>query len=132
MNQHETNWDKFVIVKNSPIHLKGIFSTVDIPPNEIVMIIKGEVIDEKECIKREDEDNNVYIFWNGENYIDTIDTPKIKYINHDCDPNCEVDDRDNESLYLISNRKILAGEELTIDYGYDEIYLECCCYSCTG
>ncbi|MFH1195405.1 MAG: SET domain-containing protein [bacterium] len=132
MTQHETNWDKFVTVKDSPIHLKGIFSTVDIPPNEIIMIIRGEVIDEDECIKREDEDNNVYIFWNGDSYIDTIDTQKIKYINHDCDPNCEVDDRDDESLYLISSRKINAGEEITIDYGYEEIYSECSCYSCTG
>lgn len=132
MKPKNTMWYDYIVVKDSPIHSKGIFSTVDIPSNEIILIIKGERIDEEECVRREELDNNVYIFWNGDNYIDTIDTEKIKYVNHDCDPNCDVWDRDDESLYLVSTRKIKAGEELTIDYGYEEIYKDCCCYSCSA
>ena len=54
----------------------------------------------------------------------------IKYINHRCDCNCEVDEGDEYSLKLIASRDIKRGEELTIDYGYDEIYEYCQCQYC--
>jgi len=124
------DWEKNIAVKNSSIHGKGIFALTDIPEEELIMVIKGEVITGKECERREEEENNVYIFWNGRYYIDTINTDKIKYINHNCDPNCYVDDRDKETLNLISLREIKKGEELTIDYGYEEIYDACSCETC--
>lgn len=125
------NEDK-VIVKDSLIHGKGIFASCNINAGELVMIIRGELIDGYECEKREEEDNNVYIFWNGDNYIDTVMTDKIKYINHDCNPNCEVQDRDEESLNLVSKRLIKTGEEITMDYGYEEIYEDCKCMTCNS
>ena len=124
-------WEEQIIVKSSPIQGKGIFTSATIPGEELIMVIQGEVITGKECERREEEENNVYIFWNGRYYIDTADTDKIKYINHSCEPNCEVIDRDKESLNLITNREIKAGEELTIDYGYEEIYEMCKCNICT-
>lgn len=123
------HFEDFLITKESDIHGKGIFTTVQIPEGEIIMIISGEVISGDECERRE-ELGNVYIFWNGENYIDVENTDKIKYINHKCDCNCEVGDRNEETLYLIASRDILAGEELTIDYGYEEIYEMCKCKLC--
>lgn len=96
------------------------------------MWIKGEVIDGDECLRRENEEDNVYIFWNGDTYIDTANTKKIKYINHNCNPNCEVEDGDKKRLKLFAARKIKKGEELTIDYGYEEIYDGCKCSSCKG
>jgi uncharacterized protein len=122
--------DLLVLVKPSGIHGMGVFANADIPDGANIMIISGEVIDEAECIRREEEDKNVYIFWNGDNYIDTVNTNVIKYINHNCDCNCEVTDRDENSLYLTAIRDIKSGEELTIDYGYDEIYDECSCNVC--
>lgn len=128
---HAINDDK-VIVRNSDIHGSGIFAACIISPDELVMVITGEVIDEKECIRREEEDNNVYIFWNGDNYIDTSSTEKIRYINHHCSPNCYVADGDETTLLLKAARAISEGEELTIDYGYKEIYENCRCSSCTA
>ena len=125
-------WENHVTVKHSKIHGKGIFAKVNIPTEELVMVISGEVITGKECERREEEDNNVYIFWNGRYYIDTANTPKIKYINHDCNPNCYVLDRDKETLNLVSLREIKKGEEITMDYGYDEIYENCSCMTCTN
>ncbi|MGD8779474.1 MAG: SET domain-containing protein-lysine N-methyltransferase [Ignavibacteria bacterium] len=126
------DWEDSIVVKKSKIHGKGIFASKNIPKDELVMIIKGEVITGKECERREEEDNNVYIFWNGRYYIDTVNTEKIKYINHDCNPNCIVLERDKESLNLVSSREIKKDEEITMDYGYDEIYEECRCRTCTG
>jgi uncharacterized protein len=124
------NYTEFVNVQESDIHGKGIFTTVDIPCGKDIMLIKGEVISEEECIRREDDENNVYIFWNEINYIDCNNTDVIKYINHKCDCNCEVDEGDETSLKLIASRDIKNGEELTIDYGYDEIYQYCQCEYC--
>jgi len=124
------NYDNHVEVKASGIHGMGLFAVKDIPEGVNIMVISGEVISEDECVRREDEYNNVYIFWNGDTYIDTSYTPKIKFINHDCDCNCEVTERDEYSLFLTSSRDIKAGEELTIDYGYEEIYDSCACSSC--
>jgi uncharacterized protein len=119
-----------IYVKNSVIHGSGLFTAVDIPVGQKVMVICGEVISGEECELREAE-GNVYIFWNGDNYIDTALTDKIKYINHNCEYNCLVEDRDDYSLYLTAAREIKAGEELTIDYGYEEIYESCTCNVCT-
>ena len=57
-------------------------------------------------------------------------TDKIKYINHNCNFNCDVIERNENSLSLIAYRNIKAGEELTIDYGYEEIYKDCKCKKC--
>ncbi len=125
------DFEEFVVVKRSGIHGKGIFTSVDIPKGSKIMDIKGEVIDGDECERREEEEDNVYIFWNGDDcYIDTAKTKKIKYINHDCDFNCDVVDNGKGGLMLIAYRNIKAGEELTIDYGYDEIYENCGCDEC--
>ncbi len=124
------DFEKFVVVKPSEIHGMGIFTTVDIPEGRNIMVIEGEVISGDECERREEEEGNVYIFWNGETYIDTVNSEKIKYINHKCDFNCDVLDRDESSLLLVAYRDIKAGEELTIDYGYEEIYEYCKCSLC--
>ena len=131
MSENNQYYYDNVEVKESPVHGKGIFAAGDIPEEKIILVIEGEVIDGNECERREEEENNVYIFWNGDEcYIDTNNSSKIKYINHDCDPNCYVEEKDEKSLYLISLREIKAGEELTIDYGYEEIYETCNCLTC--
>ena len=124
-----SDFENFVVVKTSEIHGNGIFTNVDIACGSDIMLIKGEVISEEECIKREDE-GNVYIFWNEDSYIDTANTEKIKFLNHKCDYNCEVQESGNNGLKLTASRDIAAGEELTIDYGYEEIYEFCRCALC--
>ena len=125
--------ERQVFVKESGIHGSGIFTSVDIPKNTTVMKINGEVISGDECERREDDDDNVYIFWlYGDTYLDTTKSNKIRYINHDCKYNCEVEDDNNGGLILIADKDIKAGEELTIDYGYEEIYDDCTCDICVA
>ena len=127
------DYKKYVVVKGSKIHGSGIFASVNIPKNKVIMKIEGEVISGDECERREEEENNVYIFWNGDDcYIDTANTKKIKYINHNCNYNCDVEDDENGGLVLVSDVAIKTGEELTIDYGYDDIYDDCSCQTCTA
>lgn len=121
----------FIIVKESSLHGKGIFTKLPLNKGEIILTIEGEQIDAKECMRREEKENNVYIFWKDDNtFIDASKTDKIKYINHSCDYNCYIDEDESGNLVLIASRDISEGEELTIDYGYEEIYEECSCNSC--
>ncbi|MFQ3598231.1 MAG: SET domain-containing protein [Chloroherpetonaceae bacterium] len=116
----------YIVVLESPIQGKGIFTTKPCEAGEVLMIIAGETINADECLRREDEEENVYIFYNDDDtYIDTAMTAKIRYINHSCEPNAEVKDRDRESLYLVASRPIQIGEEITIDYDYEDIYDLC-------
>ncbi|MCA2004859.1 MAG: SET domain-containing protein-lysine N-methyltransferase [Ignavibacterium sp.] len=120
-----------IIVKDSTVHGKGIFTVVPIKKGQRILIIEGEEINAAECIRRENEENNVYIFWKDDDiYIDASQTEKIKFINHSCECNCFIDEDEQGNLILTAARDISAGEELTIDYGYDEIYEECSCSSC--
>jgi len=116
-------------VKESSVHGKGLFAKENLNDGQKIIEIKGDVIDADECVRRENE-GNVYIFWQDDDiYIDTIKSEKIKYINHSCKYNCDVIEN-AEKLILIATKNISAGEELTIDYGYDEIYQYCSCISC--
>lgn len=117
---------EYVVVKDSAIDGKGVFATKNCEAGEALMIIAGESIDADECLRRETEEGNVYIFYNDDDrYIDVAKTETIRYLNHSCEPNAEVRARDGDSLYLVARRAIAAGEEITIDYGYDEIYALC-------
>lgn len=123
--------EKFIFVKSSAIHGNGIFTSVDIPSGTPILNISGEVISGYECERREEEENNVYIFWNGDDsFIDTSATNKIKYINHNCNYNCDVMESNGDQLILVATKEISSGEELTIDYGYEEIYESCTCVVC--
>ena len=60
-----------------------------------------------------------------------------RYINHSCDPNCEVEIINNK-IWIVSIKNIKKGEELSYNYGYayDTDYIEhkCRCKSknCVG
>ncbi|MCS7012018.1 MAG: SET domain-containing protein [Chloroherpetonaceae bacterium] len=116
----------YIKVCASPIQGYGLFTEKACREKEVIMVIAGEVIDGSECLRRENEENNVYIFYlDEERYLDTAQSDKIRYINHSCEPNCIVCTRNAESLYLVAAREIAAGEELTIDYDFEEIYELC-------
>jgi SET domain-containing protein len=116
-------------VRESSVHGEGLFAKIDLNDGQKIIEIQGDVIDVDECVRREDE-GNVYIFWKDDDiYIDTSNSDKIKYINHSCNFNCDVVEV-SEKLILTAAKNISAGEELTIDYGYEEIYQYCSCSSC--
>ncbi len=58
------------------------------------------------------------------------------YLNHSCDPNAYLDYQDND-IVLVARRKIVAGEQLTLDYlvnnsGGDSWKCECGAARCRG
>ncbi len=117
-------------VKKSVIHGHGIVATKNIRKNKKIIEYIGEKILKSEGDKRSEQrikkylnsskTGSVYIFELNKDY-DIDGSPaynKARYINHSCDPNCEVDIVDNE-IWISSIKSIKKGDELSYDYGYE-------------
>ena len=116
-------------VKSSKIHGSGVFTTENIKKNVKVIEYTGEKITRVEGDRRSEKrikkylkskiTGAVYIFELNNKY-DIDGTPKYnsaRYINHSCNPNCEVDIIRGH-IWISSIKNIKKGEELSYDYGY--------------
>tara|TARA_B000000532_G_scaffold239728_1_gene229641 strand:- start:347 stop:835 length:489 start_codon:yes stop_codon:yes gene_type:complete len=116
-------------VKKSKIHGSGVYASKEIKKGEKIIEYIGEKILKSEGDKRsgnrikknlhKGDDGLVYIFELNSKY-DIDGSPlynKARYINHSCNPNCEVEIF-NDHIWIVSLRKIRKDEELTYDYGY--------------
>ena len=115
--------------KKSNIHGVGIVAAKEIKKDNKIIEYIGDKISKKEGDKRSAErikkylhkknEGSVYIFELNKKY-DIDGSPlynKARYINHSCNPNCEVDIIKNE-IWICSIKNIKKGDELTYDYGY--------------
>ncbi len=117
-------------VKNSKIHGNGVFASKNIKKNTKIIQYVGEKIPRSEGDKRSElrlktyldskKTGSVYIFELNKKY-DLDGSPlynKARYINHSCEPNCEVDIK-NDQIWISSIKNIKKGEELSYDYGFN-------------
>lgn len=134
-------------VKQSSIHMRGLFATCDIEAGTDIIQYVGEKITKEESTKRALEweakarktgSGLVYIFELDDDW--DLDGRKGKnparYMNHSCDGNCEAINYDGE-IWITARKDIQEGDELVYDYGYDmEHFLDhpCLCGSdnCIG
>ena len=108
-------------VRVGPSHIagQGLFAAQNIPKGTRIIQHIGEKISSRERARRLAA-GNAYIFHLTYRYaIDgqTLDNT-ARYINHSCDPNCEVEKTSN-TIWIVAMRDIAAGEELSYNYGYD-------------
>ena len=107
-----------VRIGNSRIDGQGLFAAQDITKGTRIIAYIGEKITRKESARRL-ETGNAYIF--HLNYRYALDGETLantaRYINHSCDPNCEVE-KMNDTLWIVALRDIKEGEELSYNYGY--------------
>lgn len=141
-------YPEYVEVRESDIHNKGIFAAKNIQKGIKIIEYVGKKLTKEEAeeayeksfeMHTEDNANGaVYIFELNDEYdIDgNVPDNPAKYINHSCNPNCEVEIIDDR-IWVIALRDIKKGEELTYNYGYDfEVCLdhpcECGSKNCVG
>jgi hypothetical protein len=115
------------VVRHSAIHGTGVFATRDIAAEEEVVEYAGRRLTHAEADALYPDDNgHTFLYELNERYmIDAaVDGNDARWINHSCDPNCEVyleesEDGDpaKDRLVICAMRSIRAGEELTYDYG---------------
>lgn len=109
---------RLVRVDNSRIDRQGLFAAIDIKQGTRIIRYLGEKIPKEEGERRLEQDNQ-YIFHLNERY--DIDGKTLKntarYINHSCDPNCEIANT-GRTIWIVAARDIQEGEELTYNYGF--------------
>lgn len=112
----ETEWVSFGA---STIHGRGGFARKNIPKGQLVIEYVGERIDKRESNRRCAE-NNEFIFTLNDSFdLDgNVPSNPARFINHSCVPNCDAEIIDNH-IWIVANREIAAGEEITFNYGFD-------------
>src|SRR5579863_7869971 len=108
-----------LVVGRSKIDSDGCHTTMAIKKGDVVVEYCGPRITIKQADALYDDHPRTYLFGltDGKHVIDGEGV--AAFINHSCDPNCEVDEIDGRVL-ITAIRNIDAGEEITYDYNlYD-------------
>jgi SET domain-containing protein len=105
-------------VGRSKIHRWGIYAEQHIPANRKVIEYTGEKIDPPEAERRR---NTPYLFvldsyWTIDG---AVGGSGAQWINHSCQPNLVSRIMKGHIIYM-SLRAVRKGEEVTIDYNYDD------------
>lgn len=114
-----TDGPPHLVIRNSKIDTEGCYSTKPIRKNEFVVEYTGPRLTIKEADALYRHASRTYLFGltDGKHVIDGEGV--AAFINHSCDPNCEVDEVKGRIL-ITAIRGIRAGEEITYDYNlYD-------------
>ncbi len=114
---------EWIYVSDSSIHNKGIFAFKDIRKGIKVIQYTGKKIRKKDAEgigERDKKNGTVCLFvLNRHFYIDGADSGSDAiYINHSCNPNCEILIENND-IWIVTLRKIKKGEELSFDYCFE-------------
>ena len=101
--------NKLVFVARSPIHGRGLFAAGQLATGQMIGVYDGPEVTE----------DGVYVLWieddTGESWTGHDGQNEMRFMNHANTPNAEMDGLD---CYALQN--IVAGAEITIDYGWDE------------
>ena len=120
MNTIATDRD-FTLVRTSPVHGRGVFAKRMIPKGTRIFEYAGERV-QKANLAQDLVDgltSLVYVMNLNETYA--VDGERggndARFINHSCDPNCEVL-YFNDTPYIYAMQEIPEGDELSFDYKY--------------
>jgi SET domain-containing protein len=112
------------IVKQSPVHGRGVFARRKIPAGTRIIEYQGARISDKEADRRhptnpDDPFHTFFFVLSSGKVIDGNDQGNdARWINHACDPNCESEEgKGGKRVYIVAKRDIARGEELNYDYG---------------
>jgi SET domain-containing protein len=124
-----------LIIRSSDIHAAGCYALDAIPKGTRILEYTGERISKQEGDNRYDGKPYTYLFGVGDGEVVIDGHGMAMFVNHSCDPNCEIDDIDAR-IYISAVRNIAAGEELTYDYwlydGDDDAPCSCRSKHCRG
>ncbi len=115
----KTNWQHGLIVKSSPLHGAGVYTTVPLKKGQRVLEYTGPRITKKQSELLYADSEVTYLFGMDGGKIIIDGFGMAAFVNHSCDPNCETDQIAGR-IWIIATQAIKPGEELTYDYNlYD-------------
>jgi SET domain-containing protein len=109
-----------LVIRPSRIHAAGVFATASIRKGSRVVEYTGPRLSPEEANRLYEGASRTYLYGmeDGKTIIDGEGMGA--FLNHSCDPNCEVDEVKNR-VWIIALRNIQPGEELLWDYSlYDD------------
>ena len=105
---------------------KGLFTAIDIYPNEIISLFKGEILTDKDAQKRVSEGKDRY-------FINMLDGSILDSINVDCfakyandaeafsklefKNNSKITLDDDDNVCIVATKKIKSQQEIFCSYG---------------
>jgi SET domain-containing protein len=121
-----------ILKRRSRIHGWGVYARRTISKNTRIIDYAGEVISNRESLKRERryiERGHIWCFkLTSRTVVDaSVGGNVARYINHSCRPNCYIEIK-NRTIWIRASRTIRRGEELTYNYRTDgEGLIPCRC-----
>jgi hypothetical protein len=99
-----------IVIKNSPIHGRGVFAARRIQQGEITIDWTqcSEILSDEQVQALPAEEQMFVSIADGKNILFK---PPARFVNHSCDPNARATDGHDIAL-----RAIEEGEEITVDY----------------
>ncbi|CAF0790054.1 unnamed protein product [Rotaria sordida] len=135
----KTEWRQIVYLAKSRIQGLGLFAARDLEKHTMIIEYIGELIRNEVANKREklyeQQNRGIYMFRLDDDYVidATMSGCLARYINHSCEPNAITEvvpiEKDNK-IIIITNRRILKGEEIMYDYKFnfeDDSKIPCLC-----
>jgi len=106
-------------IRSSQIHEEGVYTGEPIQRGKIVAEYTGTRLTNEEADALYDNQYRTYLF-GLDDRKHVIDGEGVAaFINHSCDPNCEVEETGGR-IFIRAIRNIVADEEITYDYNlYD-------------
>ena len=105
---------------------KGLYTAIDIYPNEIISLFKGEILTDEEAQKRVSEGNDRY-------FINMLDGSILDSMNVDCfakyandaeafsklefKNNSKITLDDDDNVCIVATKKIKSQQEIFCSYG---------------
>ena len=137
-----------IVVRNSPVHGRGVFALTTIPAGAQIVEYKGKLVSWRQAQRSYERSSAA----DGHTFFFDLDDGQVidgatggnsaRWLNHSCAPNCEAEQQGSR-LFIRAIRNIEEGRELFIDYQLTvagrlsatvkRIYA-CCCVSrqCRG
>ena len=118
----------YLYIQNSliPNAGKGLFTAIDIYPNEIISLFKGEILTDEDAQKRVSEGNDRY-------FINMLDSSILDSMNVDCfakyandaeafsklefKNNSKITLDDDDNVCIVATKKIKSQQEIFCSYG---------------
>src|ERR1700755_609051 len=110
-----------ILVRNSPVHGRGVFATRRVEKGERIIEYLGERVSHDEADRRyetkEENDSHTFLFIVDSKTVIDAGTAgnDARFFHHSCDPNCEST-VEKRRVYIEAIRDIEPGAELTYDY----------------
>jgi SET domain-containing protein len=113
-----------IVVRDSPIHGRGVFAARPIARGTRIVEYRGERISASEAARRYHDHSAqsiTLVFAVDDDTV--IDAGRggntARYINHSCEPTCEARIDDRGKVFIWALRDLAPGEELTYDYNLE-------------